>query len=424
MPKIRQKLTLYLRKDKILKDGRMPLYIRFRRIEGKEPKFPFYRGLTLLPEEWDNIRQRCLDPGLDTIVQNEYQRIQTEILKAEFESIELSYDELKLIVTNREGGSRSPENRSFYSYWEQCVSNRLANGRIGESTAKGYASTLHMLKHLYPNLRVKDMSASVIMALDREVLARAQKKGLEAHSGRQNHKKRIRSVIRYIRNIGVPIYDPFAFEDVRIEPVAGNNGILTRSEIKKLIKHQLKLSRCKTDDKNPGLVRQALDMFLLSCFTGLAISDVRSLNRSEIDVSEPEKWIITKKRTKTLRTRKSLPAKVPVALFLENWLLPRYIEDPNPLSSLVFDLPLSSNTINRYLKRIAKAVGIRKPISFHYGRRTFATLLAEQNTQQYVVRNMMGHSPKNITEHYQKWTDEQVLKHIEDVQFIHIPYPF
>jgi len=42
------KPTLYLRIDKRKKDGRMPLYIRFPRIDGEEPKFP--TGIDLLPK--------------------------------------------------------------------------------------------------------------------------------------------------------------------------------------------------------------------------------------------------------------------------------------------------------------------------------------------------------------------------------------
>ena len=33
-----QEPTLFLRVDKKKKDGRMPIYIRFQRIDGKEPK--------------------------------------------------------------------------------------------------------------------------------------------------------------------------------------------------------------------------------------------------------------------------------------------------------------------------------------------------------------------------------------------------
>ena len=46
-----QEPTLFLRVDKKKKDGRMPIYIRFQRIDGKEPKFPL--GISCLPEKWD-----------------------------------------------------------------------------------------------------------------------------------------------------------------------------------------------------------------------------------------------------------------------------------------------------------------------------------------------------------------------------------
>lgn len=54
-----QEPTLFLRVDKKKKDGRMPIYIRFQRIDGKEPKFPL--GINCLPEKWDKAGKRILD---------------------------------------------------------------------------------------------------------------------------------------------------------------------------------------------------------------------------------------------------------------------------------------------------------------------------------------------------------------------------
>ena len=68
-----QRATLYLRGDKKKSDGRMPLYVRFRRIDSEEPKFPI--GIDLLTEKWDNDKQKASDPDVDLILQKEITRI-------------------------------------------------------------------------------------------------------------------------------------------------------------------------------------------------------------------------------------------------------------------------------------------------------------------------------------------------------------
>lgn len=72
-----QRATLYLHVDKKKKDGRMPLYVRFRRIDGEEPKFPI--GIDLLSEEWDSERQNASDPDIDLILHKEIIRIRQEV---------------------------------------------------------------------------------------------------------------------------------------------------------------------------------------------------------------------------------------------------------------------------------------------------------------------------------------------------------
>ena len=95
-----QRATLYLRVDKKKKDGRMPLYVRFRRIDGEEPKFPI-GIIDLLPEEWDSERQNASDPDIDLILQKEITRIRQEVRKLELEGIEIK----------RYCGKSSPRNK-------------------------------------------------------------------------------------------------------------------------------------------------------------------------------------------------------------------------------------------------------------------------------------------------------------------------
>ena len=109
------KPTLYLRIDKRKKDGRMPLYIRFPRIDGEEPKFP--TGIDLLPEEWDDTAKCPYDEALKLIVEKELTRIRTRIYNALVNGEELTKSLLREIVVNKK--SESPGNASFYDYFDK-----------------------------------------------------------------------------------------------------------------------------------------------------------------------------------------------------------------------------------------------------------------------------------------------------------------
>ena len=66
-------------------------------------------------------------------------------------------------------------------------------------------------------------------------------------------------------------------------------------------------------------------------------------------------------------------------------------------------------TLNRYLKKTAKSVGIQTNISFHTARHSFATLLLQQGIEVTVIQKLLGHSNLQTTMHYAAVTEEQIL---------------
>ena len=65
---------------------------------------------------------------------------------------------------------------------------------------------------------------------------------------------------------------------------------------------------------------------------------------------------------------------------------------------------------NEYLKVVAQAAGIDKPLSSHWARHTGATLLLNGGTDMRIVSKICGHSSTRITEQvYAKLLDETVV---------------
>lgn len=140
--------------------------------------------------------------------------------------------------------------------------------------------------------------------------------------------------------------DPFYNYKVQFETV--EREFLNEEEIQTLIQKDLHLDRLK-------LVR---DMFVFSCYTGLANSDVKKLTSADITKGiDGGKWIRIK-RTKT-KSLSSIPL-LPVA----EEILNRYQDHPEVKNGKYVLPVLSNQKSNAFLKEIAALCGITKPLTW------------------------------------------------------------
>lgn len=166
-------------------------------------------------------------------------------------------------------------------------------------------------------------------------------------------------------------------------------------------------------DEELGLIRskyfsmerisQVRDIFLFSCYTGLAYADVKKLKRSEICVGvDGEKWIFTsRQKTDTL-------SRIPL-LTQAIEIMDRYKSYPSCDNADRLLPVLSNQKMNAYLKEIADCCGIQKPFTYHTARHTFATTITLSNGVPIeTVSKMLGHRNLKTTQHYAKILDKKV----------------
>ena len=145
------------------------------------------------------------------------------------------------------------------------------------------------------------------------------------------------------------------------------------------------------------------DIFLFSCFTGLAYSDVKKLSYKNIGIGvDSERWIFIN-RTKT-DTRSNIPL-LPIA----SAILKKYENHPQVVNQERLLPILSNQKMNSYLKEIADLCGINKELTFHIARHTFATTVTLSNGVPIEsVSKMLGHKNLHTTQHYAKILDLKV----------------
>jgi integrase len=80
--------------------------------------------------------------------------------------------------------------------------------------------------------------------------------------------------------------------------------------------------------------------------------------------------------------------------------------------------PMTSNSsLNMHLKVIASQCGIKRNLTFHVGRHTYAsTVTLSQGVPIETVSSMLGHKDLNTTNIYAKITYEKILKDVEALE--------
>jgi integrase len=115
-----------------------------------------------------------------------------------------------------------------------------------------------------------------------------------------------------------------------------------------------------------------------------------------------EKWIFTSRQKTEVPSRIPL---LPVCLDILN----RYKDHPQCVGQDRV-LPVWSNQkLNEYLKEIADLSGIKKRLTYHIARHTFATTVTLNNGVPIeTVAKMLGHRSLKTTQHYAKILDKKI----------------
>lgn len=195
-------------------------------------------------------------------------------------------------------------------------------------------------------------------------------------------------IILRARNNGYIKGDPFGNYKIRIKRV--DRGYLTEEEIAAVIKKKFATKR----------LEQVRDIFIFSCYTGLAYIDIKELKADDIRTSfDGNQWIMTH------RHKTQTPVNVPL-LDIPAKLVAKYKGTTKDGRLLPV---LSNQKMNSYLKEIATICGIEKNITFHLARHTFATTITlSQGVSIESVSKMLGHTNIQTTQIYARITNQKI----------------
>ncbi|MDR0572996.1 MAG: site-specific integrase [Tannerella sp.] len=382
------KILFYLKRDKRKANGKVPLFCRIT-VCGQESRFGMKKDLD--PGLWDVKAGRAtgrsveaadinsLVDGTKSAIYRIYRDLQerensvtAEKVKNTFLGINIKH-EMLLEVFDEHNEEKK----------------QLIGRTVSESTHDKYRITRD---HLAEFLRKrKHLSDIPLKDINHEFIGDFEHFLLTARGCAENTTAKYIQFFKHIIIVALDrewiVKNPFANYTIRIKQP--DRGYLTQEEVETLMKQ-------KFERKSLERVR---DIFLFCCFTGLSYIDVRELTDEHISTSFDGKLWIMSRREKT-----DISFGVPL-LDIPKTILEKY-RGKQPDGRL---LPVVCNTtVNIYLKKIGTLCGIKKKLTFHLSRHTFATLTLTKGVSIESVSRMLGHKRIATTQIYAKITDTKV----------------
>lgn len=192
--------------------------------------------------------------------------------------------------------------------------------------------------------------------------------------------QQLKGVVTRAYQRGVLTWNPFA--GFRLAKNIRPREYLTEGELKLLMDHEF-------EDKALTFTR---DVFVFSAFTGLAFLDLKELKYENIVDINGSKWIVSQ------RHKTNIPFQVKL-LEVPYQVIIRYQHQ----GEYVFE-QMEYATMAKRIHRVMEEVGIRKRISFHCARHTFAVLALNKGMPIESLSRLLGHTNITTTQIYAKIT--------------------
>ena len=369
-----------LKKDKTNQQGICPIYCRVTYLYKRKQ---FSTGQFVNPKEWNSKKQQANNACFG----NQQINLQLELITNE---IRKAYLQLQL-----SGGEFSVEDIfTFYSgkpvlqdygmvqYFKEYLKKKekLISKDIKLVTWKkyyyAYVQAKEFVKWKFGKTDLPLKKLKLHFLDDFEFYLKTERNQVQVTINKTI--QRFRKPITVAVSEGYLEKDPFALHmpgRIKKEVV-----FLSSEELEQLEKYQFTQPRL-------ALVK---DLFVFCCYTGLAYREMSDLKKEHIVQGfDGNQWIQMKRH----KTDKMIS--VP--------LLPKAKVILNKYDTAGTDaLPKFSNQkINSYLKEIAGVLGIKKSITHHMARKTFAsTVLLYNDVPMEIVSELLGHSSMKITQEY------------------------
>ena len=379
----KSKEPIRLRKRK-LKDGSFSLYLDIY-IEGERTYE--YLKLYLLPGTSKEVRAKNKETML--LAEAVKAKRVVELQNGRFSFKRPAYEKIK-----------------FFDYYKSLVEQKKRLNPKREICGDWESNLKHMQRYETNwNILLRDIDVKWVEGYREYLLTKATAFGsrfMKSYKDRplspnssQTYFRKLRACLNQAFIDGLIAENPIR----RVEGIKGKEGTrmyLTIEEIRLL---------ASTPCRYPDIKRS----FLFSCLTGLRKSDIEKMTWGEIHQQGGYTRIIfTQKKTGGLEYLDISPE------------AEKLLGERGKDSDLVFPYMHSISLISDTLKAWTREAGIKKHITFHCGRHTFATLMLDLGTDLFTVSKLLGHRDVKTTQIYAKILDKNKQEAVSRIPSIDI----
>lgn len=381
-------VSFYLKKQKTTQLGKSPIYARIT-VNGKRIEISVKRSVG--EQNWNAAKGMARGSRDEMVKLNKY----LDQFKA---GIVDTYQELalqrKLITPELLKGKVTGADHAEFTLSKLIEHHNKEQGLLLEwGTMKNYYTTqkylVEFLKDRYhtSDKYLSELNYKFITDFEYFLRNRNPEKGQKKLStnGLMKHLERFCKMVNMAVRLEWVARNPFHAYQLKFDKV--NRAYLTKDELHRIENKQFHIVRLQV----------VQDLFIFSCYTGLAYIDVYNLSPANLVKGQDSKlWIMTN-RQKT-NTAVKVPL-LPKALEI----IDKYKGHPQAIAEGKILPTLTNQKLNSYLKEIADMCDITKPLTSHIARHAFATTVTLTNGVPIeTVSKLLGHTKLSTTQVYAK----------------------
>lgn len=387
-------VIFYLRKYKATNDGKTPIYARIT-VNGHRTDVSVKRSID--PANWNANKGMAKGSKEEVVKLNNY-------LEQYRSGIVESYQQLllqkKLITAELVKDKFTGEDQAEFTLCKLMTYHNTEQAQVLEpGTLKNYFTTQKYLKEFVQerfnttDKYLSELSYKFITDFEYFLRNRKPEKGQKKleNNGLMKHLERFCKMVNLAVRLEWLDRNPFQAYQLKFDKV--EREYLTKDELARI------------ENKHFNIVRLQVvkDLFVFSCYTGLAYIDVYNLAPANlIEKSKGNLWIMTN------RQKTNEPVRVPL-LPKALAIIEKYKGHPQALAEGKVLPTLSNQKLNSYLKEIADMCAITKPMTFHIARHTFATTVTLTNGVPIeTVSKLLGHTKLTTTQIYAKVIESKI----------------